>query len=150
MCKILKYSIDRKDSETTFSLVYETATFLPTELEVLTACYGLLTNKNNTMNLPMTWTLLMKWEIWLKYGWQYTNKRCSTTSTKMYVSGLKNVLRKIFPNKNDVNAGKFTTKWEWPYLIYSISERGKYKLATLDRNSVPRSWNAIHLKAHHL
>ncbi|XP_074278602.1 uncharacterized protein LOC141602195 [Silene latifolia] len=38
------------------------------------------------------------------------------------------VLRKVFPNTKDKNAGKLAPTWEGPYLIDSIVGQGAYRL----------------------
>ncbi|KAI3719985.1 hypothetical protein L6452_20892 [Arctium lappa] len=57
------------------------------------------------------------------------------------------VLRRVFQNTQEVNAGKLSTKWEGPYQISSIVGKGTYKIQTLDDRDIPRSWNAVHLKS---
>ncbi|KAI3758461.1 hypothetical protein L6452_06024 [Arctium lappa] len=56
------------------------------------------------------------------------------------------VLRRVFQNTQEPNAGKLSTKWEGPYQISSIVGKGAYRIQTLDGQNIPRSWNAVHLK----
>ncbi|KAI3685619.1 hypothetical protein L6452_34870 [Arctium lappa] len=56
------------------------------------------------------------------------------------------VLRRVFQNTQEVNAGKLSIKWKGPYQISSIMGKGAYKIQTLDGRDIPRSWNAVHLK----
>ena len=58
------------------------------------------------------------------------------------------VLRKVFQNTVELNAGKLAPKWEGPYLIDSEAGKGAYWLSTLDGRILPRSWNAIHLRTY--
>ena len=60
------------------------------------------------------------------------------------------VLRKIFPNKKEINAGKLGTSWEGPYFIDFISGQGAYRLQTLEGEMIPRAWNVHHLKLYHM
>ncbi|KAI3746808.1 hypothetical protein L6452_09249 [Arctium lappa] len=56
------------------------------------------------------------------------------------------VLRRVFQNTQEPNAGKLSTKWEGPYQISGIVGKGAYRLQTSDGRDIPRSWNAVHLK----
>lgn len=56
------------------------------------------------------------------------------------------VLRTVFPNTKEVDAGKLTPTWEGPYLITSVIGNYTYRLQDLEGQDVPRSWNAIILK----
>ncbi|KAI3676095.1 hypothetical protein L1987_85694 [Smallanthus sonchifolius] len=51
-------------------------------------------------------------------------------------------------NTTNPSDGKLAPKWEGPYLIDSEAGKGAYWLATLEGDILPRSWNAIHLKAY--
>lgn len=59
------------------------------------------------------------------------------------------VLRKVFQNTQEVNAGKLGISWEGPYLIDQVVGKGAYRLTTKDGKAIPRSWNASHLKLYH-
>ena len=59
------------------------------------------------------------------------------------------VLRRVFKNTADPTAGKFQTNWEGPYLVTQAGESRSYALDKLDRNLVPRMWNATHLKRYY-
>ncbi|KAI3771957.1 hypothetical protein L6452_03129 [Arctium lappa] len=56
------------------------------------------------------------------------------------------VLRRLFQNTQELNAGKLSTKWEGPYQISGVVGKGAYKIQTLDGRDIPRNWNAVHLK----
>ena len=60
------------------------------------------------------------------------------------------VLRKVFSNTRELNAGKLGTNWEGPYRITEVVRDGIYKLVKVF-NGVPelRPWNAMHLKKYH-
>ena len=60
------------------------------------------------------------------------------------------VLRKTFQNTKDPANGKLAPKWEGPYLIDSKARKGPYSLADMEGTLLPRSWNAVHLKAYFL
>ena len=58
------------------------------------------------------------------------------------------VLRKAFQNTTNPADGKLAPKWEGPYEIESESGKGAYRLKDMEGDILPRSWNAIHLKAY--
>ncbi|KAG7529698.1 Reverse transcriptase domain [Arabidopsis suecica] len=60
------------------------------------------------------------------------------------------VLRKVFSNTRELNAGKLGTNWEGLYRITEVVRDGVYKLVKVI-NGLPelRSWNAMHLKKYH-
>ncbi|KAJ9560736.1 hypothetical protein OSB04_005896 [Centaurea solstitialis] len=59
------------------------------------------------------------------------------------------VLRQVFQNTQELNAGKLSIKWEGPYIISKIIGNGAYKLTTIEGKEIPRSWNATHLKRYY-
>ena len=59
------------------------------------------------------------------------------------------VLRRVFENTVDPNAGKFQPNWEGPYLVARAGESGSYALDKLDGTPVPRMWNATLLKRYY-
>ncbi|KAJ9536285.1 hypothetical protein OSB04_un000531 [Centaurea solstitialis] len=56
------------------------------------------------------------------------------------------VLRLVFQNTQELNAGKLSIKWEGPYIISKAIGNGAYRLTTMEGMEIPRSWNAHHLK----
>ncbi|KAJ9539344.1 hypothetical protein OSB04_032077 [Centaurea solstitialis] len=56
------------------------------------------------------------------------------------------VLRHVFQNTQEPNAGKLSIKWEGPYIISKVIGNGAYRLTTMEGMEIPRSWNAHHLK----
>ena len=59
------------------------------------------------------------------------------------------VLRRVFENTADLNAGKFQPNWEGPYLVTRAGESRSYDLDKLDGTPVPRMWKATHLKRYY-
>ncbi|XP_024016193.1 uncharacterized protein LOC112089676 [Eutrema salsugineum] len=59
------------------------------------------------------------------------------------------VLRKVFQNTAEKNAGKLGANWEGPYKVTKVVRPGVYKLVTLADEAIPRSWNAMHLKKYY-
>ncbi|KAJ9564345.1 LOW QUALITY PROTEIN: hypothetical protein OSB04_000311 [Centaurea solstitialis] len=59
------------------------------------------------------------------------------------------VLRHVFQNTQEPNAGKLSIKWEGPYIISKVIGNGAYRLTTTEGMEIPRSWNAHHLKRYY-
>ena len=59
------------------------------------------------------------------------------------------VLRRVFQNTQELNAGKLSTKWEGPHQISHVVGNGAYKLKTMGNKNIPRSWNTAHLKRYY-
>ncbi|KAJ9556842.1 hypothetical protein OSB04_011456 [Centaurea solstitialis] len=59
------------------------------------------------------------------------------------------VLRHVFQNTQESNAGKLSIKWEGPYIISKVVGNGAYRLTTMEGMEIPRSWNAHHLKRYY-
>nr|XP_009386626.1 PREDICTED: uncharacterized protein LOC103973709 [Musa acuminata subsp. malaccensis] len=56
------------------------------------------------------------------------------------------VLRKIEVNRPTQARGKLTPKWEGPYRVIGVSRPGTFRLATMDGDPVPRTWNIQNLR----
>ena len=56
------------------------------------------------------------------------------------------VLRKVYQNRAEENAGKLGANWEGPYRVTEIPRTGVYKLEMLDDIPVLRYWNVMNLK----
>ena len=59
------------------------------------------------------------------------------------------VLRRVFENTADPTAGKFQPNWEGPYVVTRLRESRSYAIDKTDGTSVPRMWNAMHLKRYY-
>jgi hypothetical protein len=46
--------------------------------------------------------------------------------------------------------GKLQLKWKGPFLVVSSSRPGSYRLKYMDRNDIPRSWNADELRRYYV
>ncbi|KAJ9542391.1 hypothetical protein OSB04_028897 [Centaurea solstitialis] len=55
------------------------------------------------------------------------------------------VLRHVFQNTQESNAGKLSIKLEGPYVISKVVGNGAFRLTTMEGTEIPRSWNAHHL-----
>ena len=56
------------------------------------------------------------------------------------------VLRKIEVSHPTRVRGKLAPKWEGPYRVIGVSRPGTFRLATMDGDPVPRTWNIQNLK----
>ena len=59
------------------------------------------------------------------------------------------VLRRVFENTVEPNAGKFQPNWEGLYLVTRVGQSGSCALDKLDGTPVPRMWNATYLKRYY-
>ncbi|KAG7529855.1 Ribonuclease H-like superfamily [Arabidopsis suecica] len=59
------------------------------------------------------------------------------------------ILRKVFKNTVEQNAGKLRAHWEGPYLISKVVKPGVYEPLIIDGTPIPRSWNSANLKRYY-
>ena len=59
------------------------------------------------------------------------------------------VLRKVYQNRAEENAGKLGANWEGPYRVTTTPRTSVYKLETLDGIPVLRYWNIMNLKKYY-
>ncbi|XP_038690528.1 uncharacterized protein LOC119989207 [Tripterygium wilfordii] len=59
------------------------------------------------------------------------------------------VLRRVFENTRELNAGKLGPNWEGPYLIDRVLGNGAYRLHRENGEAILHPWNAVHLKLYH-
>nr|XP_017250771.1 PREDICTED: uncharacterized protein LOC108221400 [Daucus carota subsp. sativus] len=140
--------------QTPFSLVYGAEAVLPTEVVMPTARYGLLTQEANSTELIHDLDTIDEARDMAKMRLAAYQQQVARSYNKhVHVRAFKigdMVLRKTFQNTTDPAAGKFADTWEGPYLVDAIVGQGAYHLSTLEGKQVPRSWNALHLKAYHM
>ncbi|KAJ9544403.1 LOW QUALITY PROTEIN: hypothetical protein OSB04_024110 [Centaurea solstitialis] len=137
--------------QTPFSLVYGCEAVLPIESQVPVARHR--TIEQNSIDLCYDIDALeeLREKAFQKMASQkamverYFNKK---VKVKVFQVG-DHVLRRVFPNTQESNAGKLSIKWEGPYIITKIVGKGAYKISTIEGNEIPRSWNATHLKRYY-
>ncbi|KAJ9560378.1 hypothetical protein OSB04_005538 [Centaurea solstitialis] len=137
--------------QTPFSLVYGCEAVLPIESQVPVARHR--TIEQNSIDLCYDIDALeeLREKAFQKMASQkamverYFNKK---VKVKVFQLG-DHVLRRVFPNTQESNAGKLSIKWEGPYIITKIVGKGAYKISTIEGNEIPRSWNATHLKRYY-
>ncbi|KFK32352.1 hypothetical protein AALP_AA6G230500 [Arabis alpina] len=59
------------------------------------------------------------------------------------------VLREVFQNTAERNAGKLGANWEGPYKVTAVVRPGVYELATMAGTPILHSWNVKHLKRYY-
>jgi hypothetical protein len=144
----------RATGQTPFSLVFGTEAVIPAEQNTPTHRYGCTGTDDNleamAHDLDTVDELRDRAAIHLAAQKQLVarsyNKRVNVR--RFEIGDL--VLRKVFPNTKNKDAGKFAAKWEGPYHISEIANNGAYRLIDLDGKEVPRPWNALHLKLYHI
>ncbi|KAJ9557089.1 hypothetical protein OSB04_011703 [Centaurea solstitialis] len=137
--------------QTPFSLVYGCEAVLPIESQLPIARHR--TMEQNVIDLYYDLDALeeLREKAFQKMALQkamverHFNKK---VKAKIFQVG-DYILRQVFPNTQELNAGKLSIKWEGPYIISKIIGNGAYKLTTIEGKEVPRSWNATHLKRYY-
>ncbi len=140
--------------QTPFSLVYGCEAVIPAEIDVPSARCSLNTIAGNTTmmedSLDLTEELRDKAKIRLA-AYQHIIAKSYNKNVKARIFRIGDlVLRKVFPNTKEENAGKLAAAWEGPYIIESIAGQGAYKLKALDGEKIPRAWNVTYLKLFHV
>ena len=125
---------------------------IPTEMVIPTARASLQTIENNDKALAEDLKVVDELRDLAKFRIRAYQQRI----TKSYNKNIRiqrfqvgdMVLRKAFKNTTNPSDGKLAPKWEGPYLIDSEAGKSAYWLATMEGEILPRSWNAIYLKAY--
>ena len=138
--------------QTPFSLVFGAEAMIPTEMVIPTARMTMRDHEQNSealfQNLDTVDELRDLAKVRMASHQQMIAKSYNKNIRirRFQVGDL--VLRKTFQNTINPTDGKLAPKWEGPYLIDSEAGKGAYWLANMDGEILPRSWNAIHLKAY--
>ena len=53
------------------------------------------------------------------------------------------VLKRVFDNKKDEEAGKLGIDWEGPYIVTEMVWNGVYRLKDLEDRPVQRPWKVV-------
>ncbi|XP_024016289.1 uncharacterized protein LOC112089766 [Eutrema salsugineum] len=145
----------RSTGQSPFSLAYGLEALCPAEVSIPTLRYSVLPENpdlndqmvlNNLDNLEEQRCLaLLRIQNYQKLAARYYNKK---VRGQHFDEG-DLVLRKVFHNTEELNAGKLGTNWEGPYQIMRIVKPGVYELMQLDGTPIPRSWNSDNLKRYY-
>ena len=138
--------------QTPYALVFGNEAVIPTEVVIPTARYLLQDLQTNNRILTEDLDTIDELRDLAKLRIAAHQQRIANSYNKnirirrFQIGDL--VLRKTFQNTKDPADGKLAPKWEGPYKIDSKAGKGAYWLADMEGTLLPRSWNAIHLKAY--
>ncbi|XP_024011258.1 uncharacterized protein LOC112086525 [Eutrema salsugineum] len=145
----------RATGETPFALVYGSECVIPPKVDFPGIRRRLLPGQEGLNHLMMLDELdlinekrdqaLVRIQNYQQATARYYNK--NVRSRRFKAGDL--VLRKVFQNTAEKNAGKLGANWEGPYKVTKVVCPGVYELATLADEAIPRSWNAMHLKKYY-
>ncbi|CAE5959309.1 unnamed protein product [Arabidopsis arenosa] len=128
--------------------------------------YEIVTDNGPKFVSLITRRFLSKWNIHLtnstpRYpqgnGQAEATNKTINVAAKYYNQNVKErrfnvgdlVLREVFHNTKEENAGKLGARWEGPYLISKVVHPGVYQLMTMNLKEIQNPWNAVHLKKYY-
>ncbi|XP_024016829.1 uncharacterized protein LOC112090235 [Eutrema salsugineum] len=145
----------RSTGQSPFFLAYGTEAMCPAELNVPSIRRTMLTQQpdaNNDMMLDTIDLVEKHRERALLRIQNYQQLEAHYYSKKVKGRHFEDgdlVLRKVYQNKEEKNAGKLGANWEGPYQVMKVVKPGVYQLMKLDGTPIPRSWNTMHLKRYY-
>ncbi|XP_074298338.1 uncharacterized protein LOC141629197 [Silene latifolia] len=127
--------------QTPFSLVFGAEAVIPSEVRVPTHRYGCITEDRNQVEMASSLDTIDE----LRTSAQIKMASYRQTVAKSYNKNVKVrtlqvgdlVLRKVFQNTKNQQAGKFAYNWEGPYQVESTVGNGAYRLMTMEGQMVP-------------
>ncbi|XP_074277405.1 uncharacterized protein LOC141601043 [Silene latifolia] len=136
--------------QTPFSLVFGAEAVIPSEVRVPTHRYGCITEDRSQVEMASNLDTIDELRTSARIrmaSYRQTVARSYNKNVKVRTLQVGDlVLRKVFQNTKNQQAGKFAYNWEGPYQVESTVGNGAYRLMTLEGQMVPRSWNITHLK----
>ncbi|XP_074288968.1 uncharacterized protein LOC141614113 [Silene latifolia] len=136
--------------QTPFSLVFGVEVVIPSEVSVPTHRSGCITEDRNQVemasNLDTIDELRTSAQIRMAFYLQMVARSYNRNVKVRTLQVGDLVLRKVFQNTKNQQAGKFAYNWEGPYQVESIVGNEAYRLMTMEGQMVPKSWNITHLK----
>jgi hypothetical protein len=81
---------------------------------------------------------------------KYQAETIKRRDRKVKLKNIKPGLLVLHREDNPDKVGKLQLKWEGPFLVVSSSRLGSYRLKDMDRNDIPRSWNADELQRYYV
>ncbi|WZZ59938.1 uncharacterized protein LOC106384627 [Brassica napus] len=145
----------RATGETPFALVYGTECMIPAEVEFPRVRRRFLPERedlNSAMLLDELDLINERQDQALIRIQNYQH-----AAAKYYNSNVRHrrfkegdlVLRKVFQNTAERNAGKLVANWEGPYKVINVVRPGSYQIANMQDVKIQRAWNAMHLKKYY-
>ncbi|XP_024004829.1 uncharacterized protein LOC112081985 [Eutrema salsugineum] len=145
----------RSTGQSPFFLAYGAEAMCPAELNVPSIRRTMLTQQPEANDNMMIDALdlveehreraLLRIQNYQQLAARYYNKK---VKGRHFEDG-NLVLRKVYQNTEEKNAGKLGANWEGPYQIMKVVKPGVYQLMKLDGTPIPRSWNSMHLKRYY-
>ncbi|GJV03155.1 reverse transcriptase domain-containing protein [Tanacetum coccineum] len=142
-------SLKQSNGETPFSLTYGSEAVIPVEIGMPTHRTMMIREDENKNELCLNMDLLQERReaaaiTEAKYKTkmaQYYNQKVRPMSFKPdeYVFQMNEASRVE-------DQGKLGLKWEGPYRVTEAYPYGSYKLQTMERKEVPRTWHAVNLR----
>ncbi|XP_074296944.1 uncharacterized protein LOC141627610 [Silene latifolia] len=122
--------------QTPFSLVFGAEAVIPSEVRVPTHRYGCIIEDRNQVEMASSLDTIDE----LRTSAQIRMASYRQTVAKSYNKNVKVrtlqvgdlVLRKVFQNTKNQQAGKFAYNWEGPYQVESSVGNGAYRLMTME------------------
>ncbi|XP_074277485.1 uncharacterized protein LOC141601116 [Silene latifolia] len=122
--------------QTPFSLVFGAEAVIPSEVRVPTHIYGCITEYRNEVEMASNLDTIdeLRTNAQMKMAsYRQTVARSYNRNVKVRTLQVGDlVLRKVFQNTKNQQAGKFAYNWERPYQVESAIGNGAYRLMTLD------------------
>jgi transposase InsO family protein len=149
-----RITIRTPTGETPFSLTYGTEAVIPAEVGSPSFRVAYYNPGLNDEGISLNLDLLQEkrddaqvtWVAYQERTARYFNKAVSLR--KFQVGDW--VLRKVSLMTKDAIEGKLAPKWEGPYQIVKCQGNGDYHLKSETGKTLPRAWNAEHLKKYYM
>ncbi|XP_076945189.1 uncharacterized protein LOC143616159 [Bidens hawaiensis] len=136
--------------QTLFSLVFGAEAVILTEMVYPTARTSILDPQRNDENLLHDLDTVEELRDQARFRMAaYQQKMAGAYNKNIRIRRFEVgdlVFRKAFQNTTNSADGKLALKWEGPYLIEAEAGKGAYRLMNMEGDTIPRTWNAIHLK----
>lgn len=142
-------------AQTSFSLEYGMEVMASSQVRLSTICRSMLIRDPDPNNKMMFDSLdalkeerdkaLLRIQNYQHAAVKFYNKKAKN---QLFAKG-DFVLRKVFENTVKLNADKMSAHWEGSYLISKIVQPLVCHLLTMDRSSIPCSWNSVNHKRYY-
>ncbi|RVW24873.1 hypothetical protein CK203_079490 [Vitis vinifera] len=143
----------RPTGNTPFALTYGMGAVIPTEIGLPTIWTeaSKQDDANTKLGRNLDWANKVRESAVIRMA-DYQQKASAHYNRKVRPKSFKNgtmVLRKVFENTTEKEAGKFQANWKGPYIVSKSSESGAYHLQKLDGTPLLRPWNMSNLKQYY-
>ena len=135
--------------ESPFALTYDMEAIIPTEIGMPTIRTEVLEEANAEAiikDLNTTDELREAAAVCIaSYQQRLANLHNWRVKRRTFKAG-ELILRRVFENTANPANGKLQANWEGPYKVVRVGTVRSYALSKPDGTSVPKMWNAMHLK----